>query len=114
MVRWQLSTPVLAIFVILFTAHLGATFTTVLANLVGGLLFFWVDSLIFKKKILGSCWQVEGGIRCSDCGKITKGYRLVQTQNYDKWEHEPQFRCKTCSEIKAEELRKRGVDLEGF
>lgn len=46
--RWQLSTPVLAVCLTLFTG-LGTFWATVLANLVGSILFFPVDKLIFKK-----------------------------------------------------------------
>ena len=47
-VRWQASTPVLAVCLVLFT-NLGTFWATVLANLVGSILFFPVDKLIFKK-----------------------------------------------------------------
>jgi hypothetical protein len=46
--RWQLSTPILALCVVWF-ATLGTTVATVLANLIGGLIFFWVDRWIFQK-----------------------------------------------------------------
>lgn len=49
LVRWQLSTPLLA----LIMRHCpvgGAMAKAVIANLMGGLLFFWVDRLIFKRK----------------------------------------------------------------
>lgn len=45
--RWQLSTPILAICCIGFNKY-GTLTATILANLVGGLIFFWVDRLIFK------------------------------------------------------------------
>jgi hypothetical protein len=48
LLRWQLSTPILALCVVSF-ATLGATWAAVVANLVGGLLFFWVDRWIFNK-----------------------------------------------------------------
>ena len=48
LLRWQMSTPILALCVAYF-AQLGTVWATVLANLIGGLLFFWVDRLIFKK-----------------------------------------------------------------
>lgn len=49
LLRWQLSTPVLALCLWL-GAGLGNFWATVVANLIGGLLFFWVDKLIFKEK----------------------------------------------------------------
>jgi hypothetical protein len=46
--RWQLSTPILAI-CLHFLAGLGELWATILANLIGGLIFFWIDLKIFKK-----------------------------------------------------------------
>ena len=48
LLRWQLSTPILAL--ILFVMADFNTFTaTVVANLVGAAIFFWLDAWIFKK-----------------------------------------------------------------
>ena len=49
LLRWQLSTPILAVCLILFAA-LGTTTATILSNLIGGVIFFWVDRWIFKLK----------------------------------------------------------------
>ena len=49
LIRWQLSTPILAICISLF-AHFGNLTSTIIANLIGGLIFFWVDKVIFKEK----------------------------------------------------------------
>ena len=46
--RWQLSTPILALCLSLF--HYGNFWNTVLANFIGGLIFFWIDRLIFRLK----------------------------------------------------------------
>jgi len=46
--RWELSTPILA-GAILLLPGLSAVWQAVAANLIGGLIFFWVDRLIFKK-----------------------------------------------------------------
>jgi len=46
--RWQLSTPILALVMAKMTIGSGIV-KVVVANLVGGLIFFWVDRLIFKK-----------------------------------------------------------------
>ncbi len=46
LVRWQLSTPVLALCIVILPW--GATTKTIIANLIGGLIFFWVDKWIFK------------------------------------------------------------------
>lgn len=46
LIRWQLSTPILAIALCLFSS-LGTLAATVIANLIGGLIFYWVDRWIF-------------------------------------------------------------------
>ena len=52
LIRWQLSTPILWLVV----RQLGASLTsTVIANLIGGAIFFWVDK--FKKQIFSSNWS---------------------------------------------------------
>lgn len=47
LLRWQLSTPILALCLV-FLDKLGAVPATIIANLIGGLIFYWVDKLIFK------------------------------------------------------------------
>lgn len=47
LLRWQLSTPVLAAVLALF-ADWPVIVSTIIANLIGGLIFFWVDRWIFK------------------------------------------------------------------
>lgn len=47
LLRWQLSTPILAIALIVL-ANLGELWATIIANLIGGLIFYWIDLLIFK------------------------------------------------------------------
>lgn len=49
LLRWQLSTPILAV-CLHFMAGLGELWATIFANLIGGLIFFWVDKYIFKDK----------------------------------------------------------------
>lgn len=48
LIRWQLSTPILAL--VLYTLNMNEIVETIFANLVGGLLFFWVDKIIFREK----------------------------------------------------------------
>jgi hypothetical protein len=48
LLRWQLSTPILAVCLI-WLADIGELPATIIANLIGGLIFFWVDKWIFKK-----------------------------------------------------------------
>ena len=45
--RWQCSTPILAL-CLYWIGGLGEIPATIIANLVGGLIFFWVDRFIFK------------------------------------------------------------------
>jgi len=47
LLRWQLSTPVLSI--VLYILNFNVLLETIIANLIGGLIFFWVDKKIFKK-----------------------------------------------------------------
>ena len=111
LIRWQLSTPILAV-VLIWLASLNKWTATVIANLIGGLIFFWVDKLIFISKALESQWEVKENIKCVDCGRVARGYRLTRSKNYDKTEDkEPEFRCETCSQRKAEELKRKGVEI---
>lgn len=97
--RWQASTPILAAAVWLF-AGLGVMFATIVANIMGGLIFFWVDQYIFTADRLKEQWEVRENIACVDCGKIARGYRLVKMVDYDKTDAEPEFRCEMCSSEK--------------
>ncbi len=111
LIRWQLSTPILAA-VLYLLAGLGALTATVIANLIGGLIFFWVDRFIFTSRTLATParWEVREEVRCADCSTIARGYRLVMTTNYDRTnDPAPEFRCEACSKKKSEELKRRGV-----
>ena len=46
--RWQLSTPILAL--VLCMLHTNEILETIIANLIGGIIFFWVDKKIFNEK----------------------------------------------------------------
>jgi hypothetical protein len=110
LVRWQLSTPILA-GVLALLGSLGALAATIIANLVGGLIFFWVDRFIFTSETLAAQWEVRDDIRCVDCGRVARGYRLVRAKNYDRTsDPAPEFRCEACSKKKSDELKKRGID----
>jgi hypothetical protein len=109
--RWQLSTPILAV-ALIWLSTMNKWIATVIANLIGGLIFFWVDRFIFTSKSLSSQWEVRDNIKCSDCGKIARGYRLVKSSNYDKTnDNAPKFRCEECSQKKSEVLRKQGIKV---
>lgn len=47
LIRWQLSTPILALCLSIF--NFNTIINTIIANLIGGAIFFWVDKFIFNK-----------------------------------------------------------------
>lgn len=48
LIRWQLSTPV--IYLVMRYVNIDNTLIkTILANLIGGLIFYWIDKVIFRK-----------------------------------------------------------------
>ena len=49
LLRWQLSTPILALILFLLKDW-NYVLATIVANLIGGIIFFWVDKWIFNKK----------------------------------------------------------------
>lgn len=49
LIRWQLSTPILAVCLI-WLDSLGEIWSTIIANFIGALIFFWIDKIIFKEK----------------------------------------------------------------
>ncbi len=109
LVRWQLSTPLLAA-VLVWLDSLGALAATVVADLVGGLTFFWVDRFIFTSSLINPSWEVREQVHCTDCGAVSRGYRLVRSgESSRSADSAPQFRCEACSTRKTEELRRRGV-----
>ena len=109
LLRWQLSTPILAVCVAVF-ASFGSVISTIIANLIGGLLFFWIDRLIFSKKYKNAVWSVKPKAICADCGAIGRSYRLVESGTYDRsTDPDPQYRCESCSVKKCEQLSARGV-----
>ncbi len=48
LIRWQLSTPILALCLNLL--HFNILVNTIIANLIGGIIFYWVDKYIFNKE----------------------------------------------------------------
>ncbi|NQU19025.1 hypothetical protein HQ550_02600 [bacterium] len=109
LVRWQLSTPILWLVV----KNLGVgIWPTMIANLIGGSIFFWIDKFIFTSKAVEMWHFRERGI-CDDCGKETSLWRLVLAPNYDKRHNEPNFLCMDCSKQKTDKLRKQGIKIRG-
>ena len=97
LIRWQLSTPILAI-VLKLLSNMSTLYATIIANFTGGLIFFWVDKFIFRKKSDVPLWEIKDEVECYDCHKHTKGYRIVSWGNYDRSDDKnPEYRCKDCS-----------------
>ena len=112
LLRWQASTPILA-GVGIILASMGQLVAAIVANLIGGLIFFWVDQFIFTSQSLAAQWEVKENIACVDCGRQARGYRLVRSGDYDRThDPEPEFRCEECSRKKTDELKGRGVKTE--
>lgn len=111
LIRWQLSTPILA-GVLYILSTMDKVSATVIANLIGGLIFYWVDMFIFTSDRLAVQWEVKDIVVCVDCGKEARGYRITKAKEYDRTrDSNPEFRCETCSKKKTEELRQRGIDV---
>lgn len=109
LIRWQLSTPILWLVV----RNLGAgLWQTIVANLIGGGIFFWVDRFIFTSKAVEMWHFKERGV-CDACGKETALWRLAFAPNYDKRDAEPKFYCFDCSKKRTDELRKKGIKIRG-
>lgn len=118
LIRWQLSTPLLAPIVAYFK-HSSSIFGTredwiaaTIANLIGGLIFFWVDSFIFTSKTLDASWEIKENVRCVDCGTLCRGYRLVKAAHYDRLKVKyPEFRCEKHSKKKTRKLQRMGIEI---
>jgi len=109
LLRWQLSTPILWLVV----KNLGVgIWSTVLANLIGGAIFFWVDRFIFTSYAV-EVWQFKDKGRCDECGKEESLWRLVKAPNYDRSDSKPHFLCMQCSKKKTDELREKGIKIRG-
>jgi len=108
LIRWQLSTPILWIAV----RNLGVgIWSTVIANLIGGAIFFWVDKFIFTSQAV-EIWHVKEGI-CDKCGTVSHLWRLVRTTGYDRSKEKPVFLCMKCSKEKTDILRAQGIPVRG-
>ena len=108
LVRWQLSTPILWLVV----RRLGAgLWSTVIANLIGGAIFFWIDRFIFTSEAV-EIWHMREG-KCDKCGVHSRLWRLIKTAGYDRSNAKPVFLCKKCSKEKIEELKAKGIDVKG-
>ncbi len=108
LIRWQLSTPILWLVV----KRLGTgIWSTVIANLIGGAIFFWVDRFIFTS-VAVEVWHLREG-RCDQCGVSSRLWRLVKTAGYDRSKAKPVFLCLDCSKAKTDCLRAQGIPVRG-
>jgi len=109
--RWQLSTPILAA-VLYLLSMVDKVSATIVANLIGGLIFFWVDMFIFTSDKLSVEWEVKDTVVCVDCGREARGYRLIRARAYDRArESHPDYPCEVGSIRKTQELRQRGIPV---
>ena len=108
LLRWQLSTPILWLAVRQMGTGIGST---IIANLIGGAIFFWVDRFIFTSQAI-EVWHTKEGT-CDKCGAPSPLWRLVKTAGYDKSNDKPMFLCMRCSREKTRELRARGIPVRG-
>ena len=105
LIRWQLSTPILAVVLILL-AKMPTIAATVIANLIGGLIFFWVDRFIFRTLSDKPLWEICDDTVCFDCGKQGRGYRIAEWMSYNRrQDNNPQYRCEQCKDIKAKQVK---------
>ena len=99
-----MSTPILAIFIGLFSQY-PPIVGSIVANFVGGLFFFWIDRFIFTNNTLAEQWEVREKVKCHDCGKDCRGYRLVFAKGYDRRKDpHPEYRCEECSISKSKKI----------
>jgi DNA-directed RNA polymerase subunit RPC12/RpoP len=107
LIRWQLSTPILAV-VLIVLSNMSTIWATIIANLIGGLIFFWVDRFIFRSMSHNPLWEIRDDVKCADCGKVGDGYRIAEWMGYNrKDDKNPEFRCEHCRDIKKAEVHHR-------
>lgn len=105
LVRWQLSTPILWLVV----RQLGVgIWSTIIANLIGGAIFFWVDRFIFTSAVF-EVWHVKDRGHCDKCGREAPLRRLVKTKDYDRTDAPAVFLCPRCSKEKLTQLHSQGI-----
>ena len=107
--RWQLSTPILW----LVLRKMGAgIWPTIVANLIGGAIFFWIDRFIFTSSAI-EVWHFKEKGHCDACGREESLWRLAMAPNYDRRSSQPKFLCTTCSKSKTDDLRAKGYKIRG-
>ncbi len=118
LLRWQLSTPILAPVIAWFSGSpywfgtSEAWIASSVANLIGSSIFFWVDRFIFTSKAV-EMWHVVKEGQCNQCGKVTELWRLTLAPGYDKRQDEPKYLCMACSKKQTDKLRAKGIKIRG-
>jgi len=116
--RWQLSSPILAVVMAIVkgTPNWFGTAeewkAAAIANLVGSLIFFWVDRFIFTSKAV-EMWHFVPEGNCDECGNRTELWRLTLAPGYDKRTDEPKYLCMGCSKKQTDKLRAKGIKIRG-
>ena len=86
LLRWQLSTPILSIVIYFTIDKWGNLVSTMLANLIGGLMFYKIDKLIFQEvenqltKEQQTLWRKEIEQACISGGEV--GVELARDPRY--------------------------------
>ena len=109
LVRWQLSTPILAV-ILIWLSSISTLWATVIANLIGGLIFFWVDKFIFRSLSPEPLWEIHDDVQCADCGVRGKACRIVEWRGYSrKNDQSPQYRRDACKDAKQKEVKNKAI-----
>jgi hypothetical protein len=102
LLRWQCSTPILAL--VIWLLPFDSISEAVIANLIGGLMFYWIDRRIFGQVNLYVWWEKKLGT-CVDCGKEATVMRVIKAGRYNREDDPaPQFRCRECAHTKLREV----------
>lgn len=105
--RWQLSTIILAP-CLYYLTDLGTVWATVIANLIGGCIFYFVDQWIFSQNAT-PVWGIKDNNTCDECKSYGRTYRLVTTKHYDKRNSPKIWLCENCSQEKTLIQREKGI-----
>jgi hypothetical protein len=83
LLRWQLSTPILA-GVLVLLSQTDKMIATVIANFIGGLIFFWVDRFIFRSPKPAAEMEAKDATSVQISARGSRGYRIPEGKGYDR------------------------------